>query len=192
MTIDIPTLILNGIYNQTARFTDHAAESKRKVTRLANAGNVANIENQASALESLSLASVDRYSLSQILDTDVDPSPASTSGLYSLVNLRLVLGFERAHPLNASKLITAGYAIPAPVNGIVSATNPKRPVAVRGVAFADAAGVTELLGALIDFLEDALTYEAVDGVIYVGGWTYNESRSGLATVAGVIDGDIRT
>lgn len=192
MTVDITGLVLNGIYNTTSSFIDHAGESKRKVVRLANAGNIANLNNQYSALESLSLASLYKASVSQQLEVDVDASPASTGGIYSLSNIRLVLGFERGHPLNPSKIVTAGYSIPAPVNAIVSTSNPKRPVAVRGVAFADAGGATELLGALIDYLEDALTFEDVTGDITVGGWTYVESRSGLGTVAGVIDADLRT
>jgi hypothetical protein len=192
MTVAIPTLILDAIYNQSARFTDHAGERKRKVTRLANASNAARLEEQANALESLSLASLDAYNLSQQVETDVTPTAASSSGIYSLVNLRLVLGFQRVHPLNPAKIVTAGYAIPAPVNAIVSTTNPKRPVYTRGIPFATAANPAELLGALIDWLEDALTYEAVDGVVYPGEWTFLDARSGLGSVAGVIDADVRT
>jgi hypothetical protein len=193
MTVTItPTPIINAVYTARVHVTDHAGEGKTKVTRLGNAGNAANLVASINALESLMHASLDRLSATQQLETTVTAGAASTSGLYTLANIRLVLGFERVHPLNPSKIITAGYAIPSPVNGIVSTTNPKRPVMVRGISFGSAAGVTEALGALVDWLEDALTYEDATGDVNVGGWTYVDSRSGLATVTGVIDGDVRT
>jgi hypothetical protein len=193
MTVTVlPTPILNAIYTARVHVTDHAAESKTKITRLANAGAAGNLVASLNALEGLMHASLDRLGVTQQMETTVTAGAASTSGLYTLANLRLVLGFEREHPLNPSKIITAGYAIPSPVNAIVSTANPKRPVMVRGIAFSATSGPTEDLGALVDWLEDALTYEDVTGEIHAGGWTYVESRSGLASVSGVIDGDIKT
>lgn len=193
MTVTVlPTPILNSIYTSRVHVTDHAGEGKLKITRLSNAGAAGNLVASLNALESLMHASLDRLSVTQQMETTVDFGAASTSGLYTLANLRLVLGFQRDHPLNSAKVLTAGYAIPSPVNAIVSTANPKRPVMERGITFALAAGPTEALGALVDWLENALTYEDVTGEIHEGGWTYVESRSGLASVSGVIDGDIRT
>ena len=187
---DIP---LTNITRQTIGFIDHAGERAKKVTKMASVLAVGNIEYVIQTLATLSHAGMNSLAVSVQAAVDLDSEPiVSVSGLYTLANIRLVLGFERVHPLNEAKIITAGYAIPAPVNDIVSSSNPKRPVMVREVTFAAAATDEERLGALVDYLCDALIYEDATGAITVGGWTYVESRSGLATVGGVIDGDIRT
>lgn len=188
--VDVP---VGSIAKVNARFIDQADETARKITRLASVGVAGNINALYNAMLAMTHAGVIGLSATQTINTALDGEPNVTlSGLYTLVNLRLVLGFEREHPLNPAKTITAGFSIPAPVNTIVSATNPKRPLAVRGVTFAAAATDPERLGAIIDYLETALVYKAADDVDYIGGWTYVESRSGLAAVSGVIDGDIRT
>lgn len=190
----VGAVTLGSIARLTMGFVDQANERARKVTRLASIGDDENIQYIAEHTNNLSHAGLTSLSVSQSILTalDSDDGDATLSGLYTLVNLRLILGFERVHPLNPSKIITAGYAIPAPVNDIVSATNPKRPLMTRGTALDAAATPLTQLGAIVDYLEDALVYTAADGVDYVGGWTYVDSRSGLATIAGVIDGDIRT
>jgi hypothetical protein len=181
------------VYNTSVTFIDHADEQGRKVSRLANVGAAGNLAAALNAVAAVSHAGILKATVSQILEVDLDAEPNITlSGLYTLTKQRLILGFQRTHPLNPSKTVVAGFGIPAPINAVVTATNPKRPLYVRGVAFGAAATDPERIGALIDWLEDALTYQAVDDVIYVGGWTFVDSRSGLASVAGVIDGDIRT
>ena len=188
----VDTPILNGIYNTTIRFFDHAGEQATKITRLGNAGDADNLDDALAIVGLLTHAGVSSMSVKQDLETDVSNVSVSQTGLYTLAKLRLVLGFQRVHPLNPGKILTAGYSIPAPINEIVTATNPKRPLMTRGTTLAAAATPATRLGALVDWLETALTYEDVSNVIHVGGWTYVDSRSGLATVAGVIDGDIRT
>lgn len=193
MPITLAGAVLNGLYSTNLLFVDQASEKARKISRLYNAGNAGNMAAALNVLAAVSHAGISSASVKQALEVDLDAEPNITlSGLYTLVNIRLILGFERVHPLNPGKMITAGYAIPAPVNTIVTATNPKRPLYVRGVSFGAAATDPERLGALIDWLETALTYEAANGQIYSGGWTFVDSRSGLGTVTGVIDGDIRT
>lgn len=193
MPVELFGAVQDDVYNVNLTFRDHADEQGRKVSRLANAGAATNLEASINTLLQLTHAGLVKANATQIVTVQVEDEPIITlSGLYTLTKQRLILGFQRAHPLNGAKIVTAGYAIPAPINTIVSATNPKRPLYVRGVTFAAAANDQERLGALIDWLEDALTYEAVDGVIYEGGWTFVDSRSGLASVAGVIDGDVRT
>lgn len=190
----VDDVTLNSIARITAGFVDQADERARKVTRLASLVSAENVGYVINHLNDLSHAGLVSLSVTQSVAAtlEVGDEDVTLSGLYTLVNLRLILGFEREHPLNPAKTITAGYAIPAPVNAIVSATNPKRPLMTRGTALSAAATDLTKLGAIVDYLETALVYTAADGVDYVGGWTYVEARSGLATVAGVIDGDIRT
>lgn len=190
----VDDVVLNSIARITIGFVDQANERARKVTRLASLGSAENIGHVVNHLNDLSHAGYTSLKISSTVAAALESGDETVtlSGLYTLVNLRLILGFERVHPLNPSKTLTAGYAIPAPVNTIVSATNPKRPLMTRGTALSAAATDLTKLGAIVDYLETALVYTAADGVDYVGEWTYVDARSGLATVAGVIDGDIRT
>lgn len=191
--VELSGVVINALYNTTVGFIDQADEKTRKVSRLYNAGNAGNLQYALNVLAAVSHAGLQTVSVKQSVPVTLDGEPNVTlSGLYTLVNLRLILGFERVHPLNPAKIISAGYGIPAPINAIVTATNPKKPLMTRGVTFAAAATDPERLGALVDWLENALTYEAADGTIYTGGWTYSEARSGFGSVTGVIDGDIRT
>jgi hypothetical protein len=193
MPITIADAVEDAVYNTSITFRDHADEQGRKVSRLANVGDAGNLAAAMNVVAAVSHAGIVKATASQLVVVDLDAEPNITlSGLYTLTKQRLILGFQRAHPLNAAKIVTAGFGIPAPINTIVSSTNPKRPLYTRGTAFASASTDILKLGALIDWLETALTYEAVDGIVYVGGWTFVDSRSGLASVAGVIDGDIRT
>lgn len=191
-TPEILTPVANGIYNVNITFRDHAEEEARKVTRLANVGGLINAALAATA--DVTHAGIVRMSASSraTIDMGVAEPNITMNGLYTLVNQRLILGFQRAHPLNTSKIIIASYGIPAPQNAVVTATNPKKPLMTRGITYANAGGLDEILGSLVDYLETALTYEDITGQVTVGGWTYSEARSGLVTTNGIIDGDIRT
>lgn len=190
----IDDVTVGSVARVTLGFIDQANERARKITRMASVGAGENIGLVVNHLNAISHAGINSVSVTQSVAATLEAgdSDVTLSGLYTLVNLRLILGFEREHPLNPAKTLTAGYSIPAPVNEIVSATNPKRPLMTRGTALNAAATFLTRLGAIVDYLETAIVYTAADGVDYVGGWTYVESRSGLATIAGVIDGDIRT
>lgn len=193
MPITLDGVDVGKTYTLNFGFIDQAGESARKVSRLKVVQDADDPSNVAAFVADLSHAGVSSLTGKLELATDLDLEPNITlSGLYTLNNLRLVLGFEKVHPLNPSKIVTTTFSIPAPVNAIVSSTNPKKPLMTRGGLLAAATTDLTKLGALVDYLEDALVYKAADGADYAGGWTYVEARSGLATVAGVIDGDART
>lgn len=96
----------------------------------------------------------------------------------------LVLGFEKAHPLNALKEVNRSFSIPTPKDGVVDVNGNPDPVEPAGAP----ANIRENLGRLIANLETQLTYLAIDGDWYPGGFTYDPSESGLAGVPRIYDG----
>lgn len=189
-TVPAGQLIVDSLY--TVRFTleDFMTERIRKVTKLSNFGAAANLQAAMRVFESVTNAGLVKATGSIDLDITGQKIAATEAGEhFAVVKEILYISFEKPHPLDATQTITATFGIPAPKDAIVNQTpgNIGKPIMVRGISFAAAAGLTEALGALVDWLEDAITYRTF-GTTYVGGWTYADSRSGLASVAGIIDG----
>lgn len=184
-----PAGVLNALYTTRIRLRDFMDEDAQKVTKLANVGSSGNMQAFWRAFESVTNAGLIKANQQQ----DIVISAQSTTiaeGNHSKITDAMLLGFSRAHPDYPSKLVVASFVIPAPVDGIVNETTGSKglPIYERGIDFATAAGVTEALGAMIDFLEDALVFTNPEGEVTVGGWTYSDSRSRLFTKSRIIDG----
>lgn len=102
----------------------------------------------------------------------------------SQVNNMLVLVFTQAHPLNAALTISKSVQLRAPTGAVIT-TNGGLVVAS---SVGDRSSADENLRGVIDYLEDHLTYEAVDGTITVGGWTWDSAASAYIAGGAVIDG----
>lgn len=186
MAITLANQLASAVYSVRLTHADDFGEQVRKVFKINDTGTTdEDLEAFLQAYEALTDAGIVNASAS----IDAGLTGANTSvgtGEFNKVNYLLVLGFQRVHPLNAGKIATTSFAIPAPADVIVDANGA--PVMTRGTGFAAAAGVSEAMGALVDYLEDNLTMTPIDGTTYVGGWTYAAGRSGLVSRASVIDG----
>lgn len=102
----------------------------------------------------------------------------------SKVNDMLVLVFTQPHPLNSALTITKSVQLRAPTGAVIG-TNGALVVAS---AVGDRSSADESLRGVIDYLEDHLTYEAVDGSLTIGGWTWDSGASAYVSGPSVIDG----
>lgn len=194
MAFTLDTNTINKHYQVYLTQRDFNLEKGRKATKLYNAGNASNVQSLYAGYEGLSQAGIIRASANISVDvsgfnTEVDV----TLGLNAKISDVLILGFRRVHPLSTTgRIIKAYFGIIAPHNDVVSDGSVipiGKPVMVRGVAFAEPpAGRTEMLGAMVDFLEDALTFTAVDDTTYNGGWTYDPALSGLISKPRIVGG----
>jgi len=184
-TIGVATL--NATYKVRLRQRDVLEEELNKHFTVSNTGASGNLQAALRAYESLSQAGIVKSSAA----IDANYSGASTTiasaGLFPKVGDLLILAFSRTHPVDASRIHTQEFAILAPVPAIYD-TATKKPIMVRGVTFALAAGATEALGALVDWLEDSLVLE-VYGTEYVGSYTYDEPNTRLISIPKTYDGN---
>lgn len=186
MAYTLATDVANAIYSVRTTLEDHLSEQVRKVSRLRNGGGAGeNLQAAMQAFEALTDAALVNATASIVVAVS-GASQTKGTDKFSMVVLSLVLGFERAHPLNAAKTITTAFLIPAPADAIIDDNG--RPVYTRGETFTNASGPAEILGSLIDWLEDNMVYEAIDGSVTVGGWTFVDGRSGLISSASVLEG----
>lgn len=187
MAFTIETNTAGADYNIRLTQGDALAESIRKVFTVRNVGS--NVQNAMRAYEGISQAGIEDAGASIEVIVSGASTTVGTAGLFPKVGDQLVLGFDRPHPITPAKLVTKAFVIVAPHPDIYD-LGTKKPVMIRGEVFADAlaADRATALGALVDWLEDALLYEH-DEVVYAGGWTYRESRSGLVGQSREYDGD---
>lgn len=115
--------------------------------------------------------------------TGLTATPGFQSPL-SQVNNMLVLSFSQPHPLNAALTVTKSVQVRAPNAAVIGTDGALVVASVVG----DRSSKDENLRGLINFLEDNLVYEAIDGSITAGGWTWNEAKSGYVAAPSVIDG----
>jgi hypothetical protein len=170
--------------------SDALAESVRKVFELRNlaAGNVQAVMR---AYEGLTQAALEDAGASIDVAVTGASLTVGTAGMFPKIGDQMILGFDRPHPIvTNTTLVVRNFIIPAPHPDTYLLTTLK-PDPVRGINFAAAASRKEALGALIDYLEDALIYEH-DGIKYAGGFTYREARSGLISTTRQYDADDRT
>lgn len=105
---------------------------------------------------------------------------SAVNALQSLISTFMVLNFEKVDPVNAAKVVSKSYVVPAYVDSLVgagSAPNPTTPGTGSPSAY---------LGTLIAYLEDNLGYLGADGTYYNGGFTYVGGAFG--TGADLVDG----
>lgn len=119
----------------------------------------------------------------QRLVTGLTATPGFDSPL-SQVNNMLVLSFSQAHPLNAALTISKSVQLRAPNAAVIGTDGALVIASVVG----DRSSKDENLRGVINYLESNLIYEAIDGSITVGGWTFNPSKSGYVAAPSVIDG----
>lgn len=183
-----PAGVLNQIYTTRVLLTDWLNESVKKISRLGNPGSAGNQQALWRAFEGATNAALEKATQTATVIISDQSNAATSSGQHwAGVEHVLVLGFTRVHPLNATKTLEASFGIPAPVDAIIDTSNGQKPLIVRGVDFASAAGITESVGAMVDFLEDALVYTDIEDTVHVGGWTYSEAKSGLLSNPRLID-----
>lgn len=184
-----PEGVLNQIYQTRLTLRDYMDEEVQKVSRLANVGDAGNIELFWQQFEAMTNAGLMKGSMQSIVALS-GLSTTIANGNHSKVTDNMLLGFTRTHPDYSNVLLTASFVIPAPVNAIVNETTGSKglPIYERGIAFDEVAGIPQGLGAMIDFLEDALVYQDQGKEFHVGGWTFAEDRSRLFTKSRIIDG----
>lgn len=188
-----PAGVLNQIYTTRLSLEDFMTERVKKISRLANIGATGNMQAFWRAFESQTNAGLILANQSAEVVISAQ-SLTIADGNHSKVTDLMVLGFTRAHPEYPSVVLKATFVIPAPIDAIVNDTPGSigLPIYTRGIDFATAADPNEALGAMIDFLEDAIVYKDQGGTFHVGGWTYSDSRSRLMTASRIIDGISQT
>lgn len=198
MAFTIANLVEDATYVVRMTQADYNGDRVRKVNKLRNLHDIggtdeSNLQLFMRSYELVSNAAIPDATVSQEVAVTGQDTVAN-EGLNSKISDRLVLWFTRAHPLNAAKDIWASYIIIAPVNEIVESggADAGNPIQVEGVDFGDASTPEEHLGAMILYLCSALTYEAIDGSITNGGWSYSAQYSGLVTAARDVGGNLDT
>lgn len=115
--------------------------------------------------------------------TGLTATPGFDSPL-SQVNNMLVLAFSQVHPLNAALTINKTVQLRAPNAAVIGDEGALVVASVVG----DRSSKDENLRGVINFLAANLIYEAIDGSITAGGWTWNAAKSGYVAAPSVIDG----
>lgn len=190
MPFTLGTVVDDATYRISLTLRDQYDEEIRKVSRLYNpAAPLEGVEDAMQAFEALTDAGL--VSASATIQSAVTGASTliGTSGVHSLVAHALVLGFDRPHPLNANKIVTTTFVIPAPVATIIAGVGF---TITPGGDFASAAGPQDALNALVAWLQNNLVYEDITGAITVGGWTYRPGRSSLITDARILEGVANT
>lgn len=174
--------------------TDYNGDTVKKVNLVLDkhditAAGESSIELFWRAYELVSDAALSKVSASlELTVSGQNVTPAT--GLNAKISDRLVLWFYKEHPLNPTKTVWASFVIVAPVNAIVVAggADAGAPIMTREVSLTDVASALERLGAIVDYLEEALRYTDVADVPHDGGWTYSPDDSHLVTVPRKVGG----
>lgn len=190
--------VANAFYTTRLTVTDYNGEDVRKVNLLKNLADIggtgkSSIQKFWRAYETLTEAAHSKATGSIEVLISGQKSTATATGQNAKISDRLVLWFTQPHPLNANRDIWASFVIVAPVNEIVNQTPPNagQPIMDRESGTSNLTDYTtpeEALGALVNYLEAALSYTAVDDSVTVGGWDYVGSSSALVTVPRIIGG----
>jgi len=181
-----PTPTLNAYVQTNLRQVDFTGEPIVKNFLLYNANNAARYQEAMQAYESISQPGIASASVSQKLIVSSQNTTAGSGGAFPKSGDVLILAFTREHPVSsmAGTILTAEFAIIGPHDDIVGTPvegEPLAPVMVRGVAFSAAADRTEELGALVDWLEDALVVTILK-TRYPGDWTYSAAKTRFASL----------
>lgn len=177
MAFTVGTNTTGADYIVRLTLSDFIDESVRKVFTVRNVGG--NIQNAMRVVEAATQSAFEKAGASIAVGVTGASTTTTSLGAFPKIGDQLVLGFDRPHPLDASRLATAVFVIPAPHPDVYDLATLK-PDMIRGEDFATALAADRptALGALVDWLEDALVME-VFGTVYAGGWTYREARSAL-------------
>lgn len=186
-----PAVPLNAYVETTLRQVDLNGEPATKGFLLYNDGSL--YQDAMRAYESLSQPGIAGASVSSKHVLSAQNTTAGSSGAFPKSGDVLLLVFTRPHPVASmnGKIITNEFAIIGPHPDIIdypggAGTTPV-PLVTGGETFATAATRPEALGALIDWLEGALTVTVLN-VRYPGGWTYNPAASRFLSLPKQYDG----
>lgn len=159
-------------------------EDATNVVTVDGAAADADVEQFLDDVDAVSLAGMPNVNLSARRNvTGLSSTPAFQTPS-SQVNNMLILSFSQAHPLNAALTITKSFQLRAPNSAVIGTDGALVIASVVG----DRSSFDENLRGVIDFLEDNLSYEAIDGSITNGGWTFNVAKSAYVASPAVIDG----
>lgn len=175
ITIDAAAaaLTLGGTFKSTT------GDEAVKRTLLDGSAADADIEQLIQDMDDLSNAKMIGWKFGGRGIHGMDSSAQTTS--QNLVSAFMQLNFTQVDPVNAEKTVERHWSLPAYVDTLRGSDN------LPTVATAGSGSVAAKLGRIIDFLVDALAFEAADGSIVVGGWTY--VGGGFGTGADFIDGE---
>lgn len=181
MPITLSSLAAASYKVLTFTMRDWRGETITRSIKLAGDITDADVVAILTRVEGLSNAVIDKAWLSTIQTASgMSTVPAATAE--PLVAIQGKFGFSVVDPLNASKTINRSFYLPAYVaslnsNGVVQYTP------------APNGGVTpqELLGELIQLLENNLAFELHDGT-HAAGMNFDAGATGFFTAASVTDG----
>lgn len=165
--------VLGGTFKSTT------GDEAQKRTLLNGAATDAEIIQLLSDMDDLSNARMLKWKWAgrKVLGLDATASTASQN----LVSAFMQLNFTQVDPVNADNTIERHWSLPAYSDTIRGSDN------LPSVAAPGSGSNAAKLGRIIAFLEDNLAFEASDGTIQVGGWTY--VGGGFGTGADFIDGE---
>lgn len=188
MPITFTPTVINQYYKVRLTQRDFFKERAKKVSFLYNAGNAGNLQSAFRVYEAASEAGITIATASQELLVSDWSTTTTSAGQNAKINDVLVLGFYKSHPLNDGLQVEAYFGIRSPVNAIIDLTGSTvgvgKPIMERGIDFATAASVVEGLGALVDWLENALVFKSQEPAgenLYAGGWTFDMGLSGMVS-----------
>lgn len=188
MAFTFATLVEDALYAVRLTQQDYNGDRVRKVNKLLNlldigGADASSLQSFYRGYEQISSAGIADASAAQEVAV-TGQNTTSTDGNYAKVSDRLVLWFTRAHPLNALKPIWASFIIVAPKDTVVdTGAEAGEPNITEGETLASATTDPEILGAMITYLESAITYTAINGTTYNGGWDYSAQYSRVITAA---------
>lgn len=153
-------------------------DKANKVTQVDGAMVDADIESLLDCFDDCSNARAISCKVGERVVTGLKATAGSTS--QNLISAYMVLSFQKTNPVNALKVVTKNFIVPAYKEVLRGPDNNPDP---------DTAGTGSTrarLGLMIQLLEDNLNYVGADGDNYPGGWTY--AGGGFGTGNDVIDG----
>ena len=98
----------------------------------------------------------------------------------NLISAFMSLNFSQTDPINPANTVQRSFTVPAYVDELDPGTH------IPDVGTPGTGSVSAYLGTLVVFLEDHLAFEAADGSIVEGGFTY--VGGGFGTGNDVVDG----
>lgn len=165
-----PTPATGAFLTTNIKHVGNNGEAKNKGSLLYNAGG--NFQLAMRAYDALTQAKLVNPSVTQSFTVTGQKTTTTATGAYPKVGDFIMLRFRREHPVAsmAGTFIENEFTILAPVAAVIDeATNDV--IFDEEAILSTAATPQEYLGALISWLEDALTVTVLK-VRYEGGWEY--------------------
>jgi hypothetical protein len=150
-----------------------------KSTLIDGAASDTDITNYVDDMDHLSNAKMVGWDFGGRAITGMKASAVNAS--QNLVSAWMQLNFEQTDPINPDKTVRRSWSLPA-YDDTLRGSDHQPTITTAGTG-----SLAARLGRVRDFLLDSLAFEAADGSIVVGGWTY--VGGGFGTGADVIDGE---